>query len=85
MKRLAVILLVVLAACGPPKDTLELPAKCNMSATHTWRYSHTIYWTTQEPIYGYRYNWYSGEYEWGQTGTETIHHERDIYACMTRR
>lgn len=85
MKRLAAILLVALAACAPYKDTLSWPEKCNLSPRYSWRYSHTEYWTTEEPTYGYRYDWYAGEYKWGQTGTETVHHQRDIYACLSRK
>lgn len=86
MKRLAVVLLIVLTACGSPtKHTLSYPEKCNLSPDRSWRYSHTEYWTTEEPTYGYHYDWYSGEWEWGQDGTETVHHERDVYACLPRR
>ena len=86
MKRLACLLLVVVMSCGgPPKDTLDFPSKCNLSPNMAWRYSHTEYWTPEEPVYEYHYDWYSSKWEWGLNGTETVQHSRDVWSCQHRR
>jgi hypothetical protein len=89
MKKVAIFVAIAVVACGVPKDTLDFPTKCNLGQSTVWRYDHTEYWTTQEPTYGYRWAWdfEEGTYEWkyGQTGTETVQHSRDVYSCQNRR
>lgn len=83
MRRLVAILLLLIS-CSTVKDTSSPPEKCVNSGL-VWRYSHTDHWTSQEPVYGYAYNWQSGEYEYHRTGWKTEDHYEDVYSCQERK
>lgn len=80
-----VLILVLLVACGEAKLTEDVITKCNESSHSTWRYEYTTTWYTEEDVYEYHYDYFSGEWKYGKTGTETVYHERDIYSCQKRR
>jgi hypothetical protein len=79
----------MVVACGLPKDTLDLPTKCDQGPKTVWRYDHTDYWTTSEPVYGVRayIDFGTGELktDYGITGYETVEHSRDVWSCQHRR
>lgn len=83
MKRVVVALLI-LVACGTAKHTTTYPQKC-VDSGYVWRYSHTRHWTTQEPVYGLKYDFTDGEYHYGITGWETEDHYEDVYTCQVRK